>query len=554
LSTLSAHIKSAVTVLGVHFGAAVKSIANKYRGIKNVIPEAVQNALDANAVDVWVTVNHKNRTISVRDNGDGVSIDEFNAATGQKGKTYKEDDNAVGQFNEGFLSPLGKCDKFTFTSKSKDDNPLEPYNRWTLVSKDIFESDVPVELNPEPIEYRFARNRPKSDGPEWANWRSEMKMFKFTTTVPLDEHEILLECTRKYRGKMLRIGTTLHLTVIDKAGNTVLKRDYKAQKFAGKKLKDWKKVDGENVTRIELYSSSATDKSNPGIRVSSLKRPFDLPVTTLLDQETCSLLDHEKDLVSALKSNIFQGKIESNLLVLKSTRDGFEEDDRLLDFLEHLVEWWHEVGKTEYARLQSHESSEIFQNCAKKAQDAFRKLTEDPEIRKLLENLRRSKPIGIGDGLIAEADKHGDSVVLTGSEGPYETPEPTKRDPKTPPGKPGGKTWGIANGGTKAVTVSYRGLIIKESQELDSSTPWQIELASLTVFVNIEHQYYSRCYDVAATKREKAITDYQKKVLFQALSLVTSGFSPSDTEWLFVQEVLFQELLFEVLNITGVSR
>lgn len=540
-------------MLGVSFGASVKNMAGKYK-FRDIIPENVQNALDANAKAVWVTVNHKNATISVRDNGDGVSIDEFNAASDQKGKTYKQDDNSVGQFNEGFLSPLGKCEYFTFTSKSKDSDPSEPYYRWTLVTEDIFESDVPVELNTEPIEYKFARNRPKSDSSQSVPWRSEMMMYNFKTTAPFDAHEILLECTRKYRVKMLSIDATLHLTVIDKSGKRTM-NEFKAQKFAGKKLKVWNKVDGENETRIELYHSIATDKSNPGVRVSALKRQYDLPVSTLLNQETCSAVLHQdKDLISALNSNIFQGKIESNLLVLKSTRDGFEEDERLLEFLEHLEAWWNEVGRTEFAKLQNNESLEIFYNCAKKAQDAFRKLTEDPEIRKLLENLRRSKPIGIGDGLIAEADKHGDSVVLTGSEGPYETPEPTKRDPKTPPGKPGGKTWGIANGGTKAVTVSYRGLIIKESQELDSSTPWQIELASLTVFVNIEHQYYSRCYDVAAIKREKAITDYQKKVLFQALSLVTSGFSPSDTEWLFVQEVLFQELLFEVLNITGVSR
>lgn len=539
-------------MLGVHFGTSVKNMAGKYK-FRDIIPENVQNALDANAKAVWVTVNHKNATISVRDNGDGVSIDQFNAASGQKGKTYKQDDNSVGQFNEGFLSPLGKCEYFTFTSKSKDSDSSEPYYRWTLVTEDIFGSDVPVELNSEPIEYKFARNRPKSDSSQSVPWRSEMMMYNFKTTAPFDAHEILLECTRKYRVTMLSIDATLHLTVIDRSGKRTM-NEFKAQKFAGKKLKVWNKVDGENETRIELYHSIATDKSNPGVRVSALKRQYDLPVSTLLSQETClAVLHQDKDLISALNSNIFQGKIESNLLVLKSTRDGFEEDERLLEFLEHLEVWWNEVGRTEFAKLQNNESLEIFYNCAKKAQDAFKKLTEDPELQKLMESLRRSKPAGINDGLIAEADKHGDSIVDNGSDGKFPKQDP-KDKTKNPGGKPGGKPRGSLEEGNKPVTVSYKGLRIKESQELDSSTPWQIDLATLTVFVNIEHQYYSRCFDVTAGKKEKAITDYQKKVLFQALSLITSGSSPSDSEWLAAQHVLFQELFLEVLTITGVSR
>lgn len=90
--------------------------------------EAIQNSIDAfdaknsNWKDllISITLDQQKREVTVRDNGPGLSVDEFSNALGSLGNSMKKKKNLAGCRGIGRLSGLGICDEIAFISHAKD--------------------------------------------------------------------------------------------------------------------------------------------------------------------------------------------------------------------------------------------------------------------------------------------------------------------------------------------------------------------------------------------------------------------------------------------------
>ncbi len=121
-------------------GKILVRLANEYPFVLLVILENVQNALDANARNVSVRINQKTSCITVRDDGDGVSVSGFQEALQSVCESAKSR-GKLGQFGIGLISPLGKCERFTFTSSPRD---KDEFREWTFNTAEIEASkDMP---------------------------------------------------------------------------------------------------------------------------------------------------------------------------------------------------------------------------------------------------------------------------------------------------------------------------------------------------------------------------------------------------------------------------
>ncbi len=101
---------------------------NLYRSFITVLGEAISNAWDADAENVWIYINKENNSLVIKDDGNGMTADEFQnkflkigyskrrdgETTTKKGRPY------IGRKGIGKLALLSCADKISVLSKTKD--------------------------------------------------------------------------------------------------------------------------------------------------------------------------------------------------------------------------------------------------------------------------------------------------------------------------------------------------------------------------------------------------------------------------------------------------
>lgn len=101
---------------------------NLYRSFATVLGEAISNSWDANAKNVWIYIDREKNSLLVKDDGDGMSKDDFQnkflkigyskrkdgSNTSPKGRPY------IGRKGIGKLALLSCADKITVISKTAD--------------------------------------------------------------------------------------------------------------------------------------------------------------------------------------------------------------------------------------------------------------------------------------------------------------------------------------------------------------------------------------------------------------------------------------------------
>lgn len=161
MSALSASLPPSHSVVRFHEGQALLRIAGIYPTIQTVLLEEVQNALDVGAKKILIDLDYQKRRLTIRDNGRGVNRVEFEAALRSVCLSVK-DEGKLGRYGIGLVSPLGKCDSFTFTSCSASES--SGFLRWTFNVKAISQqgSDlkIPCEFRPDlTLDEREARKK-----------------------------------------------------------------------------------------------------------------------------------------------------------------------------------------------------------------------------------------------------------------------------------------------------------------------------------------------------------------------------------------------------------
>lgn len=361
------------SVIDFHRGNTLQRLATSYPKVPHVILECVQNALDSNSTSIRINVNYNKREIRILDNGDGTDKARFDQALSlvcQSRKTGTE--GKLGQFGIGLISALGKCEYYTFTSTPKND--AFGYRQWTFNSKDLLsqadELIIPTRRM-EKLAYLV-----KQAGREQLVWRTEIFLHNITadkTISKVNGKDLRDDIISHFGEKMRMLGASISLIITDK--KDTFEEDFTAPDFTGKKL-DTVKYEEKGLVkaRFELYQAV---KDSKGVRKGKIgfgtkADPFRLDCSTFL---SCRLISPEAN--DLLLSGFFEGNIISADCTLKKERDGFVENDELLNFCQLIERWYKEVGKEFYNKEVNSQKDEKYQatglKCLKTIENLLKK-------------------------------------------------------------------------------------------------------------------------------------------------------------------------------------
>ena len=101
---------------------------NLYRSFVTVLGEAISNAWDADAENVWIDIDRDNATLVVKDDGIGMTAEMFQKQFLRVGYSKRRNGNAfspsgrpfIGRKGIGKLALLSSADKITVLTKTKD--------------------------------------------------------------------------------------------------------------------------------------------------------------------------------------------------------------------------------------------------------------------------------------------------------------------------------------------------------------------------------------------------------------------------------------------------
>lgn len=534
--------------LAFHEGKALIRLAEKYPTLLAVILESIQNAIDTLASTVWVTVNLHRSTVTVRDDGTGATKDYFEKALLSVCHSIKPDDK-MGRWGLGLISPLGKCDMFTFTSTKR--GTMGPYLRWTFDTEKLERQSkidgIPFE------EVNDIVFMPSGSTPPFRKqtvpWRTEVAMRGVTKDrligkVELSElRDTILE---RFSEAMRKRGTMIVLTVVSRTKERA-QEEIVALQFDGKRL-PVVRYEGKDCggTTFELYlarkkSRGRTGKVSVGIRHNDYRvgiRDFARSATGLLAPEV----------VDALTSGVFEGYIISQKCELNSDRKGFVQNDALVDFCLHLERWVQEVGLKHLQDLDDMRRDERFQVLGLKSLSIIEDMLKSPGFEHLMKVIKgfRYGTTGTGHfpkGRVVETQEKPSVAIQgsgtksrKGSSGTTASAPPKTDHPEHSPGS----VLGTLGRRRKVVRGHSTGLQFSYDEMPGQSVLWQFDVTYGVLHFNTGHPLWEK----AERKSDRVLMRFQEHITVKALTLATIP-----PEWTEVAEKFVYEELPAVLHL-----
>lgn len=512
-----------ISQIGFHDGEALLLIGKRYATHGEAISECSQNALDANAVNIWIYINNKTGTTTIQDDGNGTSRSGFEKCLMSVCHSNKASDK-LGQFGLGLIAPLGKCSKFTFTSTPKS-NP-RGYLRWTFDTAEIVKqakiTGIPVEEMPN---LHFMRV-PQGKGA--VRWRTEVKMYNVIKDRRLSRvtiaslKSLILE---RYSQKMLKLDTKITIEFTDENGKTEVE-EFKASRFQGKALPIEEYYDpdaGKTVFRI-LIANKVNGKREGKVGLGEAHKEYARIPFDHFAKSADDLLDPA--VVSALNSGVFAGDIISQNAKLNSDRNRFENNDALVGLCAAIETWFEKVGKKHIVQLKAEADDDKYQRLGKISMQVMESVLNLPEFAYLKEVVRsfkvgsvgtRHTPPGtkiLGTQEIKSVAVHtptGSSGTAPGGSGSASGPPTTERPGHMPLTVSGNK-------GTKRTMVKGNSLGLQFSYEMPEGSDklWELDTRYGVLSFNTRHNLWEQC-----ERDEKSLMRFQEHIAITALTLET---------------------------------
>lgn len=387
-------MKSGMVRMFMHFGETLMKVVGSYPTLHTVLLEEVQNGIDAMATEIRININKIARTVAVRDNGNGVTSDEFNAALGQICESRKTRDK-LGRFGIGVVSPLGKCERFTFTSKSASDQG--PYITWEFETNKIRaqknEPDIPVRIRTD-----LAFNTPIRSGTS-VKWRTEILMEKISTDQlisKIDINKLSEDILDRFGIPMRKHKVVVTIQYTDDNGKTEI-RPVTAKDFEGKPLPVWEyhDKDSDTQTAVRLYIARKTVKGRQGkVLVGEKDNPYRLPFT-----QFARTIAHvvNPEVIAAINSGVFEGEIITQA-TLHVSRKEFEQNEALLGLCYAIEKWHSDVGSKYYREVGRAKQDERYQELGLRSLRVLEGLLSDQKfagLRGVLSTFRKGT-VGAG--------------------------------------------------------------------------------------------------------------------------------------------------------------
>jgi len=538
---------------GTYQGNAVIMLASTYPTLMSVVLECIQNAIDSLATGITVTCNLKSKRLTVRDDGEGVTKEKMNKCISSIANSIKKDDK-LGRFGLGLISPLKKCEFFTFVSTPKNDNTS--YFRWIFEAEKI-EGKKEFTIPMCPVEDIYfgpgATNTNKGRKP--VSWRTEISMEKIISdriVGKFDLEEMADLILERFSEAMKRRKSVVLLTLVEKDG-TKKQLEVRPAVFDGERLKPviyQNEICGETKFEMHLARKKAKGgrqgKVLVGIKGNDYRisfRDFSKSLDGLLSSEV----------ISALCSGVFEGNILSERCDLHPGRKGFVVNEKLLEFCVHLEKWMNEIGLDHIQRIQDIGKDERYQALGMKSIAIIENMLTAPEFEHL-KNLVKSFKFGTVGKNHAEFPIRG--IQVEGSkaiQGSGERKSPTipnedKNKPKTPRSPEtdhpehtpfsvfgGGKHRGIVKGHSTGLQFAWAEMPGKKNL-------WEFNKNYGILTFNTRHPLWEQ-----AERKDRVLMRFQEHIAIKALNLEIMP-----EEWRTVcQEFVDQELpgvLFLIMN------
>jgi hypothetical protein len=380
MATMTAVNSQQLMQIGVHQGETLMKYAGQYPDLLATIEEAVQNSLDKGATDIRVTLNRRQRRVAIRDNGEGISMDAFRVTINTIGKSVKGK-GKLGQFGIGFVSPLNKSDKFTFTSCAAPQR--QGYIEWTLdtafIKKQHQTISIPYRQRPD-LHYQGPGDKPV---PSKANvwWRSEVDIYNFHDGVisDVDIDELKGNILAKYSHTMLRQKTRITLTFTDAQGKEE-ERKFTGEAFIGTPLPELvlhRHDSGKVIFRMYLTSKRQREKrTSVNLQFGIIGNDYRVTYANF-GKSIANTKDIPTETMEALRSGIFEGEILGEKLNLSTERAYFVRDDASMGFHIAINDWYKEHGKQHYLKAAKDNRYARYQQCGLHAMEALDKLLRD---------------------------------------------------------------------------------------------------------------------------------------------------------------------------------
>ncbi|MGE5298108.1 MAG: ATP-binding protein [Acidobacteriaceae bacterium] len=515
---------------GFHEGEALLKLAGYYPRIIDVLFETVQNCIDKAAERIMITVNQKSRTISVRDDGEGVTQAEFERALTSVSSTIKKHDK-LGRFGLGLISPLGKCVRFTFTSTPR----REPRNylEWCFVTEDLRAQDkisgIPMRTRPELQFMRGENLQQKTAHGKVLNcvsWRTEVRIESYTPDRQINKvtfdslREGILE---RFGTAMRRKKTIVIVTITDEDGSRT-SQEIRAKEFEGNRLpeEEYREHDS-GKTIFKLFLAKKTAKGRRGkVLIGEASNDYRLDFATFNRSlpEVCQLSD---ELVAALKSGFFEGEILNSKVKLHAGRKGFEANDALAGLCSTIEEWFKKHGQDHFKEAQEQRQEERYQMLGVRSMRVIEELLKHPTFEVLLKAIGSFRKGSIGEGHVEHKGKESPITAISvtasagqeaGGEGDSEPR--TKSEPEIE--KIGHHPLTVVGPrGSRRVVVKSNslGLQLMHDAMQGSDCLWALDDETGLLKINVLHPLWRQCEEHS----DKTLMRFQEYLMLQALEL-----------------------------------
>ncbi len=521
--------------LRFHHGTALRRIADMYPTLADMLLEEVQNAIDAGATRISISVNQKTGFITISDNGDGATIAKFEKALQSICVSIK-DAGKFGRFGIGLISPLGKCKRFRFISSSQEDGGV--YREWDFVSDAICKKEVidsiPYKTRPD----LTFRQEGKSGG---VPWRTMVQIEGFTServVAKMSPESLGVDIVDRYGVVMRRNKVTVSIELVDKDGNKHAK-EIRATQWSGAELPEVLIHDSDaGATKFRLYHARRTAMGRKGkVLVGESNDDFRIDFRTFAAGAGDLL---PKEVVDILTSGIFEGEILTSKAKIHVTRRSFNTDISLVGFCSAIEQWYKGTGKNLYKMIASERRDERNQALGLRSLMVLEGLFRNPENDFLRELFKRIQVGSIGAGHTPIAKK---KVIGLEKDNSLSTQGQGKKDGKGGSGGGGASekekddhhpitVTGPSGRQRKAVRSNSLGLRISHDQIKGSDALWTFDKETGTLFFNTLHPAWARCEG-----SDGDLMRLQEAVAIQALVLQTM---PED---MMVQAELYQAQL-----------
>lgn len=328
---------------------------NLYRSFVTVLGEAISNAWDADAENVWVYINKEKNSFFIKDDGLGMSVDDFQDKFLKIGYTKRKDGNTkskkgrpyIGRKGIGKLALLSCASKISIISKTMEQNYV-----GGVIDNSKLDQAITDDLNPS--DYRL-------DMVDDNDFAPHKKNHQHGTIIYFERFNDGVRNTIGHLRKMIAL--YFRFSLIDKSFNIFLDgeritecdlRDLALKTEFCWAINDFKKDPYIATLKNakEEPNDLKTDNTSTKGFIASVEKPRDLKITSTDERVSVDLFVNgrlrEKDILkhmsfARIAESYLYGQIHFNELDsddtdrFTSSREGIVADDpKYQKFLESL--------------------------------------------------------------------------------------------------------------------------------------------------------------------------------------------------------------------------